>query len=119
MQRVYRLLVVAQCLSHRANNSCLRVAAQTSLQDACHLTVTVIDESLCVALTQLVDHIRQCKQRPIDIAALSKPETVSMRFINTLAACQVNQIQLGDLDLGRSLLGLALDVDAEDGVTAT
>ena len=42
-----------------------------------------------------------------------------MRFIDTLAARQVDQIQLGDLDLGRSLLGLALDVDAEDGVTAT
>lgn len=60
VQGVYRLLIVAQCLSNRANNRSLRVATKSWLQNSSHFWVTIVDKLLpALALTKLVDDVRQ------------------------------------------------------------
>ena len=121
MKRVYSLLIITERLSHGADDGSLGVASKRRLQNACHLTITVVDEAFAISLAQLVNNIGKCKQGPIDVASFSQTQAISMSLVDTLTSGQVYQVKLGNLDLliCGTVLKLALDVDAEHGVTAT
>ena len=117
VQCVHGLLVVREILRHGADNGCLRISSERRLEDAGHFAVTVVDESLAVALRQLVNNVGEGKQTSVDVAAFTQAETISLRFANAFAACQVDQVQLGHFDLlARSALRVRLDVNSENGV---
>ena len=99
VQGVDGLREVGQCLCHGTDDGSLGVATECWLQDPCHLTVTVVDERLTVALGQLVDHIRQGKQTPIDVGTLSKPEPISLGLRDSLTTGQIHQVELRELYL--------------------
>jgi len=88
------------------------------LQDSRHLAISIVDEGLAVSLAQLVDDIGEGEKRPVYVAALSESQSVGMSFADSFRASQVDEVELGNLDLARGGT-LALNVDAEDGVATT
>ena len=132
MERIYGFLEVRDCLSHCANDRCLRIATKRWLQDSSDLGISVVYELLASttrALTQSVDDITQSQQGTVDVLSFSKSDAFCLCLAGSLRSSQIDQIQLGDFDFARCLLlfftikscfrlALRFDIDSEHSVAS-
>ena len=83
VKSLQRFLHVGRQLRNAADHSSLRLATERVLQDPGQLTIAEVDvvvvlRAHLLALGQLVDYLREGKQRLVDVCALSEAQALTL-----------------------------------------